>query len=378
VLDQANCGGEIDCFLPSLVVKKLAARFPDIVFHDLFLSYCNIVGELANHSRHHSLLVHIHASTLDIGVIDCQAGSHISLNTYLTHAFESESELSTHIQLLPSLLSDITPSQITDVYIAGRSPQCLVTLLQGCGYATHQVGLHQVVAKSLEPRSQCISTPPSPQKFAELIRKRFNISLGQLMAQIKHTLTNKEATAPVEELHKLQYLITTLIRNAQAVPVESIAETLYFLSKVLEQDYSCIHALKRCLLRSSVGARTTLRMVTLISKFSWGKSTLLNALLGDTILSADLRAETKRVTKILQGHGYAEIIEYRDEIRVIDHPSPEQLSERVKMLTSVRGDEHGEIIDYYVVVPEVTGWEDTLLVDTPGYSSRFEEHDRMA
>ena len=99
-----------------------------------------------------------------------------------------------------------------------------------------------------------------------------------------------------------------------------MVETLCYLARVLEEDYTAIGELKRCLLRSSVGAHTQLRTVTLISKFSWGKSTLLNALVGESILSADKRAETKRVTKILQGHGYAKVIEYADKI-AMDFPT---------------------------------------------------------
>jgi ribosome biogenesis GTPase A len=378
VLDKTNYAGRIECFLPSLVVKKIAARYPDITFHDMFLAYCNYVVDLVQSSYQNSLLVHIHASTLDIGVIEHQAGRSGSLNVYLTHAFKSENELSVLIKLLPALLSEGTTSHITDVYIVGYSHECLDTFLKECGSTIHHVSLRQIATHPNEQRNSHLSTLPSLIKLSDLIRGRFNISLGQFMVKVERILANKDGVAPISELKKLHELTTLLISEPSNIPLESIADTLCYLTKVLENDFSAIDELKRCLIRSIVGTRTKLRIVTFISNFSGGKSTLLNALLGETILSADMRAETKCVTKVIQGYGYAEIIEYTDEIRVIKYATSELLSERVKMHTSVRGDEHGEIVDYYVVVPKVVEWEDTLLVDTPGYNSRFEDHNSVA
>jgi hypothetical protein len=378
ILQKAEIAGSVECVIPSLVANKLAARYPDVVFHDMFLAFSGVVALREKRSCKRLLLVHLHASTIDIGVMNFHPNQSGTLGVYLTHAFESEDELTALINLLPVVLAEVSDSSITDVYITGRQHSGLIATLEACGYVMHQMSLRNIATQAHTYIHPPASPAPSPSKISNLLQHRFHVSLEQLLEQIKHLRANRKDGAPTSELMKLHNIIQFLLAGNQQIPMASIAETLYYLHKVLENEYSAISELKRCLMRCCVGACTTLRVVTLISKFSWGKSTLLNALIGDTILSADLRAETKRVTKVLQGHGYAEIIEYVDDVRLIHHDSVDRLAERVKMLTSVRGDEHGEIIDYYVVVPTTAGWEDILLVDTPGYNSRYEDHDLIA
>lgn len=120
--------------------------------------------------------------------------------------------------------------------------------------------------------------------------------------------------------------------------------------------------------------------VVMISPFSYGKSTLINALLGKEILGADIRAETANITKMIWGTERKVFLEYNANGKGIykekKYKTDEELSHILRELTSVR--EEGNNLNQISILGEFGIDKDITFIDSPGLFSRYEHHDHLS
>lgn len=120
--------------------------------------------------------------------------------------------------------------------------------------------------------------------------------------------------------------------------------------------------------------------VVFISPFSFGKSTLINALIGKELLKTDVRAETANVTKLIQSQENKILItsgegdktqyqeqRYSDEVNLIGV---------LEELTSVH--ESGNSIREITILGNIGMNKDITFIDSPGLFSRYSHHDALS
>ncbi|NHN34396.1 dynamin family protein [Paenibacillus agricola] len=116
--------------------------------------------------------------------------------------------------------------------------------------------------------------------------------------------------------------------------------------------------------------------VTFISPFSFGKSTLINGILGENLLKMDIRAETAIVTKVISADANRLYAKYKDNrIDRYTFDSYNELREKLAGLNGVRSDEVPlEVQIYHTLehLPCVT------IIDAPGLNSRHADHNNKA
>lgn len=116
--------------------------------------------------------------------------------------------------------------------------------------------------------------------------------------------------------------------------------------------------------------------VTFISPFSFGKSTLINGLLGEEMLNMDIRAETAIITKVVSADSNRLFVKY-DSKRVEMEPYEDvaELRTKLKELTGVRSKEMPSEVQIYHHLPHLQG---ITIIDAPGLNSRHSEHNQIA
>ncbi|MDQ1908952.1 dynamin family protein [Paenibacillus sp. GD4] len=116
--------------------------------------------------------------------------------------------------------------------------------------------------------------------------------------------------------------------------------------------------------------------VTFISPFSYGKSTLINSLLGEKLLKMDIRAETAIVTKVVSADINRLYVKYNENrIERYTFDTYEELKEKLAGLTSVRG---GEIPQEVQICHTLGRLPCISLIDAPGLNSRHSDHNEKA
>lgn len=119
------------------------------------------------------------------------------------------------------------------------------------------------------------------------------------------------------------------------------------------------------------------KKIVLISPFSFGKSTILNSLIGSDILKVDLRAETAIITKVVDSKIKAIHIKYNNgSLQVFKYNNNEEIKEILSQHTGVR--DKSENIEEIKVFYEMNNMKGTTLVDVPGLFSRHETHNNIA
>ncbi|OMD92791.1 dynamin family protein [Paenibacillus odorifer] len=116
--------------------------------------------------------------------------------------------------------------------------------------------------------------------------------------------------------------------------------------------------------------------VTLISPFSFGKSTLINGLLGQNMLNMDIRAETAIVTKVVSAEDNRLFVKYSDNrIQMNTYHDELELNAKLQALTSVRSTETPSEVQIHYVAGSLPG---ITIIDAPGLNSRHAEHNSKA
>lgn len=122
--------------------------------------------------------------------------------------------------------------------------------------------------------------------------------------------------------------------------------------------------------------------IALIAPFSAGKSTFINSLIGQDILSMEITAETSVITKVKFSDEIKIEITYRDneQVEVIPEESEaaittEELKEILEEKTTVKGENTEDNIKEVKVYYPIEMCKDKVeLVDTPGLFARHEKH----
>ena len=117
--------------------------------------------------------------------------------------------------------------------------------------------------------------------------------------------------------------------------------------------------------------------VTFISPFSFGKSTLINALVGEEILKTDLRAETAVITKLINSDDNLIISKWNNgAVEEAVYLNDDDLVDKLKDVTSVRAD--GNSVEEVSITYKNSSFEGITIVDSPGLFSRYEHHNKIA
>lgn len=117
--------------------------------------------------------------------------------------------------------------------------------------------------------------------------------------------------------------------------------------------------------------------VVFISPFSYGKSTLVNALLGDKILQSDIRAETANITKLVYGKEKEIYIKRSNGlVEIKSYKNLTDLKDKLLEVTSARKD--GNNVEEIIVETQVCLEEEITIVDSPGLFSRYSHHDKLS
>lgn len=124
--------------------------------------------------------------------------------------------------------------------------------------------------------------------------------------------------------------------------------------------------------------------IALIAPFSAGKSTFINSLIGQDLLSMEITAETSVITKVKFDKDIKIDIIYRDGL-VESIPSEdntyltvEQLKEILENKTTVKGENTEDTIKEVIVYYPIEMCKDRVeLIDTPGLFARHEKHEAI-
>lgn len=117
--------------------------------------------------------------------------------------------------------------------------------------------------------------------------------------------------------------------------------------------------------------------ITFISPFSFGKSTLINALVGEDILKTDLRAETAVMTKLINSDDNLIISKWNNgNVEEAVYLNSDDLVEKLNAVTSVRTD--GNSVEEVSITYKNSSFEGITIIDSPGLFSRYEHHDKIA
>ena len=122
--------------------------------------------------------------------------------------------------------------------------------------------------------------------------------------------------------------------------------------------------------------------IALIAPFSAGKSTFINSLIGQDILSMEITAETSVITKVKYSDEIKLEITYRNDDRVEVIPAESEAaitSDELKGIlqekTTVKGENTEDNIKEVKVYYPIEMCKDKVeLVDTPGLFARHEKH----
>jgi GTPase Era involved in 16S rRNA processing len=117
--------------------------------------------------------------------------------------------------------------------------------------------------------------------------------------------------------------------------------------------------------------------VSLISPFSNGKSTILNSIVGDSLLNMDIRAETAVITKISCSVINKVYIKYGEgKIETFDYKDVEELKNIISLHTSVRS---GKSLPEEVhILYKLHNLQGVTLIDSPGLFSPHKDHNAIA
>ncbi|WP_169087337.1 dynamin family protein [Paenibacillus sp. PL91] len=116
--------------------------------------------------------------------------------------------------------------------------------------------------------------------------------------------------------------------------------------------------------------------VTFISPFSYGKSTLINGLFGESMLAMDIRAETAIITKVVSADENRLFVKYdNDRITMEKFGDYAELKEKLSMLSGVRSAEIPAEVQIHHTLDSFPG---LTIVDAPGLNSRHACHNEIA
>lgn len=157
---------------------------------------------------------------------------------------------------------------------------------------------------------------------------------------------------------------------------------LSFTDKLKKVDYIEKHIIDNSSLEQQiVNLQNGEFKIALIAPFSAGKSTFINSLIGQDLLSMEITAETSVITKISFSEDIKLQIKYRNgDIEMLPLEGEpalnvESVKELLEQKTTVKGDNTEDTIEEVKVYYPIEMCKDSVeLVDTPGLFARHEKH----
>lgn len=148
-------------------------------------------------------------------------------------------------------------------------------------------------------------------------------------------------------------------------------------SKCIENDMLYNSIFDKCISKLEEGSFK----IALIAPFSAGKSTFINSLIGQALLSMEITAETSVITKVKYSKRIYIEIYYRNGTTEIIPPNKNdtltisEAKEILKLKTTVKGRNNEDKINEVIVYYPVDICQDNIeIIDTPGLFARFEKH----
>lgn len=126
--------------------------------------------------------------------------------------------------------------------------------------------------------------------------------------------------------------------------------------------------------------------IALIAPFSAGKSTFINSLIGNDILSMEITAETSVITRVRYAEDMKIEIKFNDEREdeIIDcADNNEKLTDDyikniIEQKTTVKGENTEDLVKEVIIHYPIEMCKDNVeIVDTPGLFSRHEKHEQI-
>lgn len=171
---------------------------------------------------------------------------------------------------------------------------------------------------------------------------------------------------------KFMITVPVILKNKSRKAVDISLTTMDFLKIPVIKEIVTVKLSKESMYKLKEEFKATL-----IGIFTGGKSTMINAFVGQDILKTDVRAETAASCKIINSNQNNILAKYNDgKIEEHTYSNVSDLTEKMNKITSVREDGNNikEVTIEYrnEVLPNVT------LVDSPGLFSRYEHHDKLS
>lgn len=170
-----------------------------------------------------------------------------------------------------------------------------------------------------------------------------------------------------------EYVLSQVVVTEEHIPVKivfCITEVQLNRSKAFQDLLACKIS------REDIFLAKERYKVIFVSPFSYGKSTLINALIGEKILETDIRAETANIAKLVYGE-YNRIFakSASGEVEVTVYQNIGELKDRLVKLTSAR--QEGNYLVEIIVEIQATLEKDIMIIDSPGLFSRYQHHDSL-
>ncbi len=202
------------------------------------------------------------------------------------------------------------------------------------------------VIKTLELEPMVIAKSPSTEERSKLLRE-----------QIEEALLSLDSPTQLASISELKSSLLSVLSELSAENKKNIPWLID----------SCETALSRDVDNSPLS-------VALLGEFSSGKSRLINALLGEKLLSVGLVPVTRSVTKIRYGIQKAVILEY------VNGRKQEILLEELRAYIDERkkSEESDAEVKEVVIESPAEILKRIELWDTPGFNSNNELHDQVA
>lgn len=198
------------------------------------------------------------------------------------------------------------------------------------------------------------------------------------------------------EINELQYDLKMLANHLiERLPNEKykslFSSIVHSLNKVAIKDQEFVlEQLKSVILKNSgitdddleklrnifLLRKSSTYKVGFISPFSYGKSSLINGLLGKSLLKADIRAETAVVTHVTYADEYSLFFLNNEEIIAARFDTIDQFKEEVEKITSVHTADE-TLQHLYLTVPYDVRYPSIEWVDTPGLFAKHEYHNQV-
>ncbi|NNU78355.1 dynamin family protein [Clostridium estertheticum] len=244
--------------------------------------------------------------------------------------------------------------------------------------------------------------------FTEFKELRTVVADGELVELFNNYIANNLTNLILKNYGELSFSNHEKIRNIIMLRIEFYKNQLFLNGdteiyiKIVDDNY-IVHKLQCNLKKEAVLASEIIELVmemktnnekkirgnleyrlfddqfkvTLISPFSYGKSTIFNGIIGNSILNMDIRAETAIITKICSSSMNKVYIKYKSgKILTYSYEDDVELKNLIANCTGVRNE--GELPREVQILYKLNNLPNITLIDSPGLFSPHKDHNAIA